>query len=469
MTITSSTQGSRLPFLAYLNFAILFPVTFFQNGPARLALLAAFALCLGGLAVVRRRASLPGPGHTAPGHAAPGHTALAPAWRMVAGCLLFGAVPAAVLFLSLGSPNKVRIWEAGVALGLVAAIVWCDTFARRGRERLFRGMPWYGLLLVGLAFSVPLLNLASGLLVPKLSDVATTTLDAARILAQGHNPYAASLDPYGVSNAHDPAFGGYKYLPLMILLHLPLAGPLGPMAVLWVNAACVAGLCGVVWGLSRGARTGDRLIAVALLLATPELAETALAMGYNDSIGTLLALTAFLVRGRSALLAGLLVGCSMSCKLMPGLVAATIVFPPDRWKSYAAGMAAGLLPTVLFLAWDPDAFIRNVLLFNLVRSPDGTSWRLFAPAWLGRVASLAALGFWLAGSAWLAWRSRNANSSTGAEGCPVRLALFVAVTLGLIMTGSTAHDDYMIWWMPAVLAIIPLEIGLGRRTAQRAG
>jgi hypothetical protein len=89
------------------------------------------------------------------------------------------------------------------------------------------------------------------------------------------------------------------------------------------------------------------------LLATPELAETALAMGYNDSIGTLLALAAFLVRGRSALLAGLLVGCSMSCKLMPGLVAATIVFPPDRWKSYAAGMAAGLLPTVLFLAWDP--------------------------------------------------------------------------------------------------------------------
>jgi hypothetical protein len=192
-------------------------------------------------------------------------------------------------------------------------------------------------------------------------------------------------------------------------------------------------------------------------------------MGYNDSIGTLLALAAFLVRGRSALLAGLLVGCSMSCKLMPGLVAATIVFPPDRWKSYAAGMAVGLLPTVLFLAWDPDAFIRNVLLFNLVRSPDGTSWRLFAPAWLGRVASLGALGFWLAGSAWLAWRSRNANSSTGAEGCPVRLALFVAVTLGLIMTGSTAHDDYMIWWMPAVLAILPLEIGLGRRTAQGAG
>jgi hypothetical protein len=105
---------------------------------------------------------------------------------MVAGCLLFGRCP----LLSCSSPacpRTVRIWEAGVALGLVAAIVWCDTFARRGRERL-RGMPWYGLLLVGLAFSVPLLNLASGLLVPKLSDVATTTLDAARILAQGTIP-----------------------------------------------------------------------------------------------------------------------------------------------------------------------------------------------------------------------------------------------------------------------------------------
>ncbi|WP_157098604.1 hypothetical protein [Novosphingobium rosa] len=33
-----------------------------------------------------------------------------------------------------------------------------------------------------------------------------------------------------------------------------------------------------------------------------------------------------------------------------------------------------------------------------------------------------------------------------------RLILFMIAALLLIMTGSTAHDDYMIWWMPAALA-----------------
>jgi len=440
--VNETQRRAGLPFLVYLNFAILLPTDVFQQGLWRLALLSAFLLyLLRFLAGSRAIEALDGLPETV---------------RAWARLVVFGAVPAGVLVVSLTSPNKVRIWEALVIVVLVTALIWRDWYAGRTRRPIAW---WFDWALVGLAVSVPLLNLASGLLVPKLSDVATTTVDAVHILLQGHNPYAAfGLDPYGAINAHDPAFGGYKYLPLMIAVYLPFVVPLGAMGVLWANALLVAALCAVVWGLTGRGPAGARDIrplAIAALLATPELAETTLAMGYNDVVGTLLVLAAFLVRGRSALLAGLLVGCSVSMKLMPGMVAAAIVFPPERWKAYVAGVAMGCLPTALFLAWDPAALIRNILLFNLVRSPDLTSWRMAAPHWLGSVAAVGALGFWLVASAWLAlrsWRGR-AVALFGWDELHTRLILFVVATLLLIMSGSTAHDDYMIWWMPAVIVL----------------
>lgn len=436
-----------VPYLVYLNLAILLPTDVFQQGLLRFALLSAFLFYFVHFLGAARAIALPDWGLQK--------------MRCWAQLMLFEVIPASVLVVSLTSPNKVRIWEAFVVVVLVAALIGRDRYTLRPAAQRKSGAWWFDWALAGLALSVPLLNLASGLLVPKLSDVATTTIDAVHILLQGHNPYAAALDPYGAINAHDPAFGGYKYLPLMIAVYLPFVVLFGAMGVLWANVLLVGALCVVIWGWISRNTTGPsgasdvRPLAIALLLATPELAETTLAMGYNDVVGSLLVLAAFLVRGRSALLAGLLVGCSLSMKLMPGLVAAAVVFPPDRWKAYGTGMAVGMLPTVLFLAWDPAAFIRNILLFNLVRSPDPTSWRMFAPAALGSVAALGALTFWLGASAWLALHSwRGKVVAVFGWGEPyTRLILFIVATLLLIMSGSTAHDDYMIWWMPAVILI----------------
>ncbi|WP_206239944.1 glycosyltransferase 87 family protein [Novosphingobium terrae] len=363
----TTQRGDSLPFLVYLNFAILLPISFFQNGLPRFALLTVFGL--GFLFLITNRRARPVLDDMLK------QIGVAGRW------VLFEVMPAMVLLISLRSPNKVRIWEALVVLVLIGALLWRDDRIARNPKRALDGMPWFGWILLLFALSVPLLNLASGLLVPKLSDVATTTVDAARLLLEGQNPYAAALDPYGAANAHDPAFGGYKYLPLMILTHMPFVVPMGPLAVLGINLLLVTLLCGVIWKLlerkAQDAVTSDeRLVVLAVLLATPELAESALAMGFNDLAGTVLVLGAFLLRERSAMLAGLFVGCSLSCKLMPGLAAATIVFPPERWKHYLLGMALGLLPTLVFLVWEPQAFIRNVLLFNLVRSPDPTSWRM---------------------------------------------------------------------------------------------
>ncbi len=191
-----------------------------------------------------------------------------------------------------------------------------------------------------------------------------------------------------------------------------------------------------------------------VIIATPELAETSLAMGYNDVLGVVFVMAGFALWSRSAALAGLMVGFSLSCKLMPGLVALTLLFPASRWKPYCLGLAAGLVPDLLALLWDPMPFVRNVLLFNFVRVPDSTSWRMLAPASIGRVAGLAGMALWLSvsGGVLLAQVTRFGG---GREGVTLdrRMILFAVITLVLIMTGSTAHDDYMIWWMPAAVAL----------------
>jgi len=276
-------------------------------------------------------------------------------------------------------------------------------------------------------------------------------VDAVLMVLGGQNPYAAAhLDPLGAVNAHAPGYGGYKYLPVMIGIHTPFVMSIGPMGMLWANALMVAILCAMVYAMVAGAEA--RIIAIAALLVTPELAESSLAMGFNDLPGTLFVLGAFLVRNRSAMLCGLLVGLGVSCKLMPALVATTILFPPRQWKAYIAGGALGLLPTLVFLAWDPAPFLRNIVWFNLVRWPDPTSWRMFAPVWLGRAASVGAVLAGLGGSAWLALRAwREAPQRNAME---LRLQFFVMAVLVIIMAGATAHDDYMIWWMPALVVLL---------------
>lgn len=442
MDVRSTHNGVRSSqtFGVYLNFFLILPTSLFQYGIGRLIILGVFLgyfLSFSHYPQILRKIDQ---------------------WlgniALLCRIILFSIIPFAVMLMSIDSSHKVRIADAGVIIALIAGMFWRDTVIVQDRSQ--RRVRMVSLALVIIALLVPLLDLVSGMLVPKLSDVATTTVDAATLVMQGHNPYAAAIDSYGAANAHDAAFGGYKYLPLLIAIYLPFVTFFGPFATLFVNAVLLAGVCIALSALIRNqagtaVRMDDRMIAIAVLLATPAIAETALAMGYNDLVGTLLVLAAVAMRGRSALGAGLLVGCSLSCKLMPGLVAATILFPPDRWKAYGIGLAVGMLPILAFLMWDAGAFVRNVLLFNLVRSPDSTSFRLYVPPLVGRIASLAALGFWLASSAWLAIRSRHAGSDHAL--IDTRIQVFVIATLLLIMTGSTAHDDYMIWWAPAALIL----------------
>ena len=447
---------ARLSLLAYLAFALILPTDAFQYGFGRLAMLLVF---LGFLLVwcVWRT-----------GLAAAEAWLFRQAWpiRLIAAV----AVPLGVLAASFHSPHKVRVVEAGVIIVLAGWLACGDVLAERWQGRKVPpSLVLPPLVLLLLALAVPLLNLVSGLSVYKLSDVATTTVDAAHVLWHGANPWAAQIDAYGAINGHGAAYGGYKYLPLMIVAYLPFVLPFGASAVLWVDAAIVAAMAVLVWMLARRdaqgvPQAGMGLIAIAVLLATPELAETSLAMGYNDALGMALVLAAMVCWRRSAGLAGLLIGFSLSCKLMPGLVAMTLLFPAQRWKPYMLGLLAGLVPDMVVLAWAPLPFVRNVLLFNFVRLPDSTSWRMLAPGWVGRVASLAALAFWL-GSSLLVLAAPRLPALADLARLDRRMMLFVVAVLLLIITGSTAHDDYMIWWMPAALALFARDRGTHKGAA----
>ncbi|WP_353228829.1 hypothetical protein, partial [Novosphingobium sp.] len=232
--------AARVSLLAFVNFAILLPTGVFQYGFGRLVMLAVFLLFLLTWLGWRHR------------------LAVIEAWLFAKSwavrAVLAGAIPLVVLVQSIPSPHKVRVVEAAVMLVLTT---WLTADAGAVERRFGRMARLIPIMLVMLACAVPLLNLVSGLSVYKLSDVATTTVDAARLVWAGQNPYAAQIDVYGAINAHGPGYGGYKYLPLMIAVYLPFILPFGPNAVLWVDAATLAVLAALVWKLARAAgRTG---------------------------------------------------------------------------------------------------------------------------------------------------------------------------------------------------------------------
>ena len=349
--------------------------------------------------------------------------------------LLVAAFWLAVGLVQIFNWNEAGPWKALVLFALFARL---PLMLRTLREpRADKVVPRALIALVVVLAAIELLYGASRLIHPRLIDMATTTLAAGQAMLAGQNPYVLPIDP-----EVGGAFAGYKYLPVMPAIYLPLGLALGMRGVLVTNLLLQAAVVALMLRLGRragGYRTG--VIAAALYLSLPLVAQQLFAKGTTDLAAIVPLLLAFVAFERSDFLSGLCVGLSIAAKLFPGIVFAPCLLPAGAGARvrYGLGMACGMLPILPYALGAPRAFYDNIVLFNAIRPPDSTSWLAFAPEGATLVARSIFVAVVLAVTVHV-WRR--------APDLAARCALAAALTLAVILAAPTAHHNYQLWWLP---------------------
>jgi hypothetical protein len=370
-------------------------------------------------------------------------------------------VAAAVLFwAAVGLLQKFNwglgVWKALVLAALLAAVPLVVAQAERGgaaaggsASRLLKAAV-LALLLAHTGYA------ALKLRHPSLIDAATITIAEGQGLRAGANPYAAERDAEAAAGTHDARFGGYKYLPVTLAAYLPL-GALGPRGVVLTNLLLQFAVVALIFrlGMALASATAGWL-AMLLYLSLPLVPFQLFAKGALDLVAVVPLLAALLLvaRGKPAL-GGLCLGLSLAAKLLPGALLLPSALPArsrDRLR-YAAGIAMGLLPVVPFALWAPAAFLDNIVLFNLVRPVDSTSW-LFAFPGARPVAAAAMAALYLAALA-VAWLRPPATLAR-------RSGMAVALILATLLAAPAVHHNYQLWWLPLACALLGAALAPGR-------
>jgi hypothetical protein len=283
---------------------------------------------------------------------------------------------------------------------------------------------------------------------PSLIDAATTTLAAQAELRRDGDPYAAPLDAAARSETGEARFAGYKYLPLTLLAYLPLGAPLAERGIVLTNLLLHLATLWLIFRLASAlAGAGGAVLALLLYLSLPLVPFQLFAKGVTDPVAVLPMLAALLLAERRALLAGLCLGLSLSAKLLPAALLLPCCLPasPRARLAYGLGIALGLLPVVPFLAAGPAALFDNIVLFNLVRPADSTSWLFAAPAVAATLAH-AALALFYLGVLVAVWRRPPVLAA--------RSGLAAMLILAAILAGPAAHHNYQLWWLPLLAALL---------------
>jgi hypothetical protein len=187
-----------------------------------------------------------------------------------------------------------------------------------------------------------------------------------------------------------------------------------------------------------------------LLIAPWELFH----QGVTDLAPVLPLLAALLYADRMPGRAGLLVGLSLSTKLIPAGLLLPCCLPIDGAGRirYALGIAAGAVPLLLAALWSPLPVWNNLIVFNLSRPPDQTSWLYWAPSFMGPIARgvLFTVYLWIAAAI---WRSRGIS-------VPARCGFGAIIILASILSSPASHNNYQLWWIPLASVVLAASLGL---------
>ena len=290
-----------------------------------------------------------------------------------------------------------------------------------------------------IALALDLVYLGARIIAPHIIDIGTTTLAAGQALLHGQNPYALPIDTISESTS----FTGYKYLPMMIVDYLPLGAPFGQRGVLITNLAL---LLASLWLMKRIAGT---MLAPLALIMLPLVAEQIFAKGATDLAAVLPLLGALALVERSSFWCGLCVGVSIATKLMPGVAMLPALIPASRRDLFVVGVLVGLLPILPFLVAGPRDFGGNIVLFNLSRLPDSTSWLRAMPESVATASHLVFAAAMLAAAIHVVLRNP-----------PLIARATLAAMLGLaaILAGPGAHHNYQLWWLPFFALALALAL-----------
>jgi uncharacterized membrane protein len=189
-------------------------------------------------------------------------------------------------------------------------------------------------------------------------------------------------------------------------------------------------------------REGGRaagLTAAAAYLSLPLVFGVLFAKFATDLVPVSLLLGSMLAGERRPLLAGLLLGLSVSSKPMPGLAALPACIPLRGRASFGLGFAVGLLPTLLAWISAPRAFTDNIVRFNAVRPVDMTSWMWGLSAQVSEISR---------GALVLVWLVLAIFSVRYVTRLTTRSSMVVLLLVAVMLAGPALHQNYMLWLIP---------------------
>jgi hypothetical protein len=368
-------------------------------------------------------------------------------------------------------------WNRGQTRAAGFALAGCAVFVLRGAQ--FPALParaWPYFALASAAVVVHVVLMWPMIANPQNTpiDVGRTTQSAVVVLAQHASIYSSPVD-----NQYGPGeglsfFGGYKYGPVVPRFYMPFIRRFGPTPGIYLgNALLLLGIACVVAALAwRASASPTRARATALAAVLAALLPSVLwneffFAGTNDGLPTLLALLAVLgcAWDRFAL-AGLALGLSLACKPLPALLLVPLMPWPRAWRQLTLGMGFGLAALLPDLWHTPRELIANLLLFNLSRPTDSTSFVHFLPAWARSYVQLA--GFALIGLVSITHqRGQMRDPNRGSATYTRDLVCAVCGVIAAFLTVSKIiHHNYIIWWLPwAAVALAATCYGGQQRVA----
>ncbi len=297
--------------------------------------------------------------------------------------LLLLAIPSALVDWRIAQTWEWPGWATVSWLGATTAVLVLAIVKRRSRELA-------GPAIAASLYAVPILGaMVRWHLIPSsrtlIGDGALQIQIARHVLLAGTDPYGFNYDGTGLERAPwaqpfpNPALHHLDYWPGTVVLPLPIQAAWQWVLGWWDERILLLGGAVVAWFLLRIIipGTAGRLAALALFLVP---GHTLLAvLGDNDlPMLCLLFAAIFLVGGRRFILGAFFLGLAVATKqtalvAVPPIVAWAVACGADRrivLKSAAVSLATVLALFLPFILWDPAAFFRDTIAYNLAGGQD---------------------------------------------------------------------------------------------------